>query len=309
MRLSTSVVFAAGVCWGSITLSAQALATPPGHELSVGAAHYNYVEPGVQSISIHGPKLKAEYTGTMPLSRRGRWFAQANVSATLGSVSYDGFCAPWFITPNSASPNGYLLDLGDASPCSEKGDSDWYVEGRAVLGKDLVGGSWALSPYTGVGARHLSNGTSGIKGYRTDNYLYLPFGAAVRTEIASRHVLSVNVEYDRLVRGWQKTRDSAFGGGEVDATPTAPAFTIDGFTDTAFDQHGGWALRASAKYQLTPHWSLEPYYIHWSVEDSPANAETVTFTVNNVAAHEHLGFYEPHNTTNEVGVRLGLRFK
>ncbi len=200
------------------------------------------------------------------------------------------------------------MDLGDASPCGETGDTDWYLEGRAMVGKDLIGPAWALSPYSGVGFRHLSNGTGGVSGYRTDDYLYLPVAATVRTAVAS-HVLSFNIEYDRLLHGWQKTRDSELGGGAVPATTTSPAFTIDGITDVSFAQDKGEALRASAKYQVTPHWSVEPYYIRWSVKASPANYETVAFTVNNVTAQEQLGFYEPSNVTNEFGVKLGLHFK
>ena len=98
-------------------------------------------------------------------------------------------------------------------------------------------------------------------------------------------------------------------GGDVPATPIAPAFTIDGFTDVSFVQHQGWALRASAKYQVTRHWSVEPAYIHWSVSASPVNDETATFTVNNVTAREQLGAYEPFNTTNEFGVKLGFHFR
>ena len=89
---------------------------------------------------------------------------------------------------------------------------------------------------------------------------------------------------------------------------TAPAFTIEGFTDISFAQHGGWALRASAKYQVTRHWSLEPSYVYWKVGASPVNYETVAFTVNNVTVREQLGFYEPLNTTNEFGVKLGFHF-
>jgi hypothetical protein len=95
---------------------------------------------------------------------------------------------------------------------------------------------------------------------------------------------------------------------DLPATPTAPAFTINGFTDIAFSQSRGWALRASAKYQVTRRWSLEPYYLRWHVSSSPVNHETVTFTVNNVTAHEQLGAYEPLNGTNEFGVRLGFHF-
>ena len=119
-------------------------------------------------------------------------------------------------------------------------------------------------------------------------------------------MLSLN-EYDRLIHGWQKTRNSALGGGDVPATTTAPGFTIVALA-ISFAQHGGWALRTSAKYQVTRNWSVEPYFVHWNVSASPVNYETATFTVNNVTAQEQLGAYEPLNTTNEFGVKLGFHF-
>jgi len=67
-------------------------------------------------------------------------------------------------------------------------------------------------------------------------------------------------------------------------------------------------LRVSAKYQVTKHWSVEPYYVHWNVSPSPVNSETATFTVNHVTARERLGVYEPLNVTHEFGVKLGFRF-
>ena len=287
--------------------SADSLATPTGQELSVEVDAYNYREPGDQAISIHGPKVGAEYTGTISLNRHGHWFLQANLRGVIGTVTYDGWCSPFFIAPNKASPNGYELDLGDYSPCSESGDQDWYVEGRALVGKDVIFSEQALSLFTGVGLRHLSNGTTGVTGYRTDNYLYLPLGVTARTNVAD-HVLSATLELDGLMHGWQTTRDSELGGGQVPATTTAPAFTIDGFTDISFAQSGGWALRASAKYQVTPRWSVEPQFVHWSVSASPVNYETASFTVNGVTAREQLGAYEPDNNTNEFGVKLGFRF-
>jgi hypothetical protein len=212
------------------------------------------------------------------------------------------------ITPNNASPNGYELDFGEASPCSETGDQDWYLEARALAGKDLIGRAWAWSPYGGLGIRHLSNGTTGTNGYRTDEYLYLPIGVTARTTIASHRTLGINLEFDPLLHGWQKTRGSALGGGDLPATPTAPAFTIDGVSDVSFSQSAGWALRASVKYQITKHWSVEPYYVHWNVNASPANDQTFTFTVNGMTAREQIGFYEPLNRTDEAGVKLGFHF-
>lgn len=283
------------------------LATPTGHELSVGLASYTYREPGDQAISIHGPKFLAGYTGTFSIDQRGHWFVQADVRGTVGNVGYTGWCYPFIINPNSTSPNGYELDVGDASPCDESGDKDWYLEGRALAGKDLIGSRWGWSPFTGLGLRHLSNGTSGVPGYRTDNYLYLPLGITGRTG-AAPHRLSFTLEFDALLHGWQETRDSELGGGDVPGTPTTPPFTIEGFTDISFSQSRGWALRASGSYPLTRHLSVEPYYLRWTVSSSPVNYETATFTVNNVTAQEQLGAYEPYNTTNEFGVRLGFHF-
>jgi hypothetical protein len=284
------------------------LLTPTGHEVSGGLASYTYREPGTQAISIHGTKFAADYTGTLSLNQGRQWFAQADLRGTVGNAAYDGWCSPFVITPNSASPNGYELDVGSASQCNETGDQDWYLEARALAGKDVIGQQWGWSPYTGVGLRYLSNGTTGASGYRTDDYLYLPLGVTARTSVASHGALSVNVEYDLLIHGWQRTRDSDLGSGVVPATPTAPAFTIDGITDISFSQSGGWALRASAEYPVTRRVSAEPYYVFWHVSSSPVNDETATFTVNSVTAQEQLGAYEPHNVTSEFGVRLGFHF-
>ena len=288
--------------------SEASLATPAGHEIDFSLAHYDYVEPGELRISIHGAKVGGEYMGTLLLNRRQHWFFQANALGTIGSVTYDGWCSPWLIAPNSDSPNGYELDIGDASGCSESGDRDGYVEARALVGKDFLGQTLAFSPRTGLGVRHLSNGTTGVAGYRTDTYLYLPLGVEARTRVASRSLLGFNLEYDRLLHGWQKTRDSELGGGDVPATTTTPAFTIDGFSDLSFAQSSGWAVRASATYRAANGWSVEPYYLRWSVGASPLSYETATFTVNNITAQEQLGAYEPTNTTNEFGVKLGFRF-
>jgi hypothetical protein len=284
------------------------LATPIGHEVNASVQGYTYTEPGTQSISIHGAKVGGEYTGTLPLSQRHHWFVQADVRGTFGNATYTGWCSPFLITPDNTSPNGYELGFGDASPCSETGDQDWYLETRGLAGKDLIGRTWAWSPYGGLGLRHLSNGTTGAAGYRTDEYLYLPIGLTARTRIASHGALSLNLEFDPLLHGWQNTRGSKLGGGDVPATTTAPAFTIDSFSDVSFAQPRGWALRASAKYQVTRHWSLEPYYVHWNVAASPVNDQTVTFTVNHVTGRERIGFYEPLNTTDELGVKWGFHF-
>jgi hypothetical protein len=288
--------------------AAAGLTTPIGHHLNVSLGGYEYGEPGETSISIHGFKIGGEYTGTLPINRNRHWFAQADLRATSGHTTYDGWCSPFFITPDSASPNGYFLDLGDPSPCSESGDSDWYVETRGLVGKDLVGRRWAWSPFSGLGFRHLSNGIAGVSGYRTEKYLYLPLGVTARTRVASQGTLGFTLEYDYLIHGWQTTYGTKLGGGIVPATPTAPAFTIEGFTDVSFDQQSGWAVRASSTYRVTRRWSVEPYYVYWNVDASPVSRQIVAFTVNGITVQEQFGAYEPDNFTHEFGVKLGFHF-
>src|SRR5215510_11348418 len=87
------------------------LATPLGHEVHVSFGGYKYTEPGDLSISIHGPKFGGGYTGTWSLNRNQHWFATADAHALVGSTTYDGFCYPFLLTPDSTSPNGYLLDI------------------------------------------------------------------------------------------------------------------------------------------------------------------------------------------------------
>jgi hypothetical protein len=281
--------------------------TPTGHELNFSVGGYRYVEPLARPISLEGPKYGGGYTGTLALSDSRLWFFQADVRGQVGNLTYNGYCRPWLIVPNSASPNGWALGLGPEFACSSTGNPDWYVEGRALVGRDFVQDAWGLSPFAGLGGRHLSNGLSGVPGYRTDDYLYLPVGVTTRTRVASR-ALTITFEYDWLIRGWQETRQSQLGGGMVPATDIAPAFVINGFTDASFEQPDGWGLRVAARYQITPRWSLEPYYVRWAVDDSPPQGITATFTVNDITAQQVLGFYEPYNTTDEVGVKLGFRF-
>jgi len=287
-----------------------AIATQTGQELNVSLGGYQYAEPQAPPITISGPKFGGEYTLTRALGDVSHWFVQGNARGTVGNATYNGACAPFLIGPNASSPNGYELDFGDFTPCSESGDRDWYLEGRAMVGKDFVGERWAWSPSTGIGVRYLSNGTTGTAGYRTDEYLYVPIGLTARTHVGSRRVrlLTVNVEYDRLLHGWQNTHDSQLGGAFIPATATTPAATLDSTTDISFSQTSGWAVRASVKFQLSARLSLEPSCVHWNVASSPVNVETATFTVNGVTAQEQLGAYEPQNTTSEVVVKLGFAF-
>ena len=65
----------------------------------------------------------------------------------------------------------------------------------------------------------------------------------------------------------------------------------------------------SAKFEMHRRWSVEPYWIYWNVGDSDIDITTAPFTVNGISAQQQAGFYEPRNTTNELGVKLTFRIR
>lgn len=285
------------------------LATSAGHEINVSGQHYRYAEPDPKvDIYISGLKLGGEYTGTWVFGPRGHWFAQLNARLTGGPADYDGWCRPWQIAPSANSANGYALRLGDRAKCAEENHTDWYADGRVIMGKDLVAGAWSLSPYTGIGTRHLANGITGHANFRTDEYVYIPVGLTLRTTLTTTRAAALTVEYDHLLRGWQTTRNSLLGSGTLPATPTAPTFTIGDFTDLSFDQHDGRGFRVSAAVPVSDRWSVQPYYTYWRVEDSPVTTGSVAYAVGGITARGQLTAYEPLNTTAEAGVKIALRF-
>lgn len=194
-----------------------------------------------------------------------------------------------------ADPSRSVVTRSPGPGVQQSGVSDWYVEGRALIGKDLVKHGWVLSPYVGVGFRHLSN----LKGQRQQDYLYLPFGISVQTSALLKRKIEFKLEADILLQGWQQTRFSQL----------PPSGTLLSATDVKFNQRLGGALRTSAKVHLDRRWSLEPYFIHWVIDRSSVDTSIIQFT--NTAgqpAQLSAALVEPFNFTNEFGVKLGLRF-
>jgi hypothetical protein len=68
----------------------------------------------------------------------------------------------------------------------------------------------------------VSNRISGVAGYRTDDYLYLPLGLTARTRAAS-HALSFKVEYDRLHRVSRLKPKTTWGYQSISTLTTAGA--------------------------------------------------------------------------------------
>ncbi len=281
--------------------------TRTGHEMTVGIGGYTYIEPGDLRISIHGPKLSFEYTGTLSLNERKHWFIEAGLRLSGGTVSYDGWCLPWLIRPDGRSANGYALGLGDASPCSFGGDADGYVEMRALAGKDLLTGRWGVSPISGLGVRYLSNGTTGIADFRTDTYLYVPLGVTARTcRIRSRRQRQRGVRPPaarlandaRIAARRRRNRRHANRARVhhrwLDRSLVFPA------PGMGIARRGQVPVDPTLVGGATVH-SLE-------CERLGCAFTTATFTVNGITTDQDLGAVEPVNSTNEWSVNVGFHF-
>jgi hypothetical protein len=88
VNVALVVAVAALISSQALAQDVTGLATPTGHEVNVSIGGYTYKEPGALSISIDGAKIGGEYTGTLSLNRRRRWFTQGDVRGTFGNVTY-----------------------------------------------------------------------------------------------------------------------------------------------------------------------------------------------------------------------------
>lgn len=301
-------------------LETRDLKTEPGNEISLSLGQYTYFElrgTGDRIMDLTGAKVGIEYTRNVSLSENQNWFATINLRGSLGKVRYST-PQTFFIdtVPDTSSPSGYILVSKPGPPFSEGGIEDWYIEGRALVGKDFAGRTVGFSPYAGIGFRHLSNGKGpysalNTSGSRTDAYLYVPLGATLRTNsFLERWFKSAefNIEGDVLIRGWQTTRYSRIPPFSVPSTATAPAFAFLGTNDLNFRQRLGYGLRASAKLHLERHWSLEPYFSHWGIAQSIPDVATFRYTVNGQPEQYSVVYTEPRNHTNEFGLKVGFHF-
>ena len=146
-----------------------------------------------------------------------------------------------------------------------------------------------LTPFAGLGFRFLhddSGGhptTNGGIGYDRQNYLlYVPFG--VKAEPTEN--LSVKLQANALLWGMQISY----------LKDTSPNY------QTAHNiQDKGWGVDATVNYRFTEHWSGYTFARYWNIDRSANDCGTVTGV-------GYVCWWEPDNTTEEVGVGVAYRF-
>jgi len=237
---------------------------PVNFSLAFETSSYTYQEPAV-GVKLNGPKygVSAEYLAWNPDT--GGLFAAAQGVVMTGNVTYNGF-------------------LMNNAPYSYSGISDYYFEGRFLLGfvakADNIGSDFW--PYLGIGYRYLFDGMGASpNGYdRTSRYIYVPAGLNARFRMINGWALTLNGEYDIFLNGRQ-TSDF----GEVITN----------------NQNDGFGARASVRLSKnlgSVSLFAEPFYRYWHIKDSDVSYSYL------LGAY----LYEPENHTNEYGLKIGVMF-
>jgi len=259
--------------------SSVALGTSTGAEIGLQVSDYRYQEHLVadqEFMHLTGAKFGLTFDATRAYSSGFFW--GGDVRLAYGKSDYKG---------------GDIDILGNVTPSTHSGESEWLFDGRLLGGYDFIFNdvfgshkNFSLSPYTGLGFRWLYNDgrgadTNGVQGYeRYSHYIYIPVGVTPRFRVTDTTRISVNTEFDWLAYGWQI---SSLGD------------TIPGATDITNSQRDGYGLRGSVMYEW-PSWSIGPFFYYWNINQSATGCDNAGCGV------------EPHNQTIEYGLQGRYRF-
>lgn len=170
---------------------------------------------------------------------------------------------------------GGPLDYSSDTSGTNAGQPNYFLDLRGMLSLRSNADFGFFDTYIGLGTRYLVNDgagrftTTGAYGYtRLSRYQYLPLGVTFHSH---NNTLETNLEVNLLLQGKQ--------------TSYLQNYTAQN------PQSKGTGFRASMMFKKDK-WALGPYAHNWTVQDSAVDA----------------GYYEPANTTTELGVKLRYDF-
>ncbi|MCA9409214.1 MAG: autotransporter outer membrane beta-barrel domain-containing protein, partial [Candidatus Omnitrophica bacterium] len=188
------------------------------------------------------------------------------------------------------------VDYDSQGTGSLDGVDDTMAEMRAVAGYDLpIFKNIEFAPYVGAGYRYLFDDlrgvtTTGAIGFRREaNYVYAPIGFDIEQRLKRGWSLGVNLEYDYLFYGRQRSKL-----GDVDP----------GLNTVTNRQRDGFGLRGSFKIiNVSDMWDFyfEPFVRYWNINDS--DTSLIIFNGTPIGLGQ-----EPTNNSTEYGFKVGARF-
>lgn len=174
---------------------------------------------------------------------------------------------------------------------------DMLFEMRALAGPRLYKTeSSSLHTYVGFAQRYLSDDSSGKRsstgalGYtREQYYWYIPVGLNWRYALQNGWKVALRAEHDFFLRGLNYSGLGAVCGGD----------------NGEFTQDEGEGYRFAVNVMVPykngrNHVSIEPYYRYWDIADS----DTQLLDTPNCTGSGSAYYYEPENTSEEIGIAV-----
>lgn len=200
-----------------------------------------------------------------------RIMANAEIEGLAGSLRYHG-----------------QYSDGTALECDT---DDYFISGRATIGKGFGDGKTGFTPYVGIGVRRWYDKIKATGGYeRFITQYYLPVGINMISNMDDGWSIGGTLEGDLLLSGTVESKLSQVGSSYSNAENTQELGTGGGGRISAFLEKDldGYAL------------GLEPYFRYWYFEES--EKDTVRYGGSNAQV------VEPENKFYMSGIRLYVKF-
>lgn len=272
-------------CIGFILLQINLFATQNIFEVSYETSSYTYKEPHMD----HPISLKSNKQGFSAIYKRYGIWDSKTPDATYGLLEIR------YMTGDNTY-KGWLGGGGIYTPFEASDIRDYYYEGALKVGtliyqKDKLD----IDGYLGIGYRFLKDHLESIGegGYlRESNYLYMPIGFNTNYKVNEYFKIAFKTEFDYLLSGEQYS-------GEI--------VGYDVSESVRHSQEQGYGLRAGLRFSAmisSAEVFVEPFWRYWHIQNSEKEYQYVKI---GGTWYQQLT-YEPFNTTQEYGVKVGIAF-
>ena len=191
--------------------------------------------------------------------------------------------------------NGWLSSGGIYVPTEADNIADYYWEGALKAGRLIYSKeNFNIEGSLGIGYRNLRDHLEdmGPGGYlRKSTYIYMPVDMVFKYQLNNRFNLALKTEFDFLVSGQQYS-------GPIVGYESMGVYN---------SQEQGYGLRASLKLSTTAGFAeffIEPFWRYWQIQNSDEAEQYIKI---GGTWYEQV-VYEPFNTTQEYGVKVGVKF-
>lgn len=254
-------------------------------EVAYETSSYTYKEPHMD----HPISLKSTKQGFSAVYKRYGILDSQIPDATYGLLEIR------YMTGDNTY-KGWLGGGGIYTPFEASDVRDYYYEGALKVGtliyqKDNL----KMEAGLGLGYRFLKDHLESIGsgGYlRESNYLYLPIELKANYQVNEYFKIALNTQFDYLLSGEQYS-------GEI--------IGYDASEGVRHSQEQGYGLRASLRFSSLLSFAeifVEPFWRYWHIQNSEKEYQYIQI---GGTWYQQLT-YEPFNTTQEYGVKVGIAF-